>query len=283
MNPLLEPFTYGYMVNALVVCALTGGLCGLISCYLMLKGWSLMGDALAHAMLPGVAVAAALKLPFVLGALVAGVLAAGAVQWLSQRPLLKPTTAIGLVFTSFFALGLFILSLYPSPYQMRSVMLGDVLSLSAADSAQMLAISALAMGLLVTFRKILLVCFFDEGHARALGLNPSRVRLGFLVLLAAVIVAALKAVGAVLVVCLLMAPGATAYLLTDRFTPMCWIAVAIGAGTSVGGAYLSFFVDGATGGLIVVLQALTFATAFVFAPKHGVLASLSTRGAAGEC
>lgn len=273
MTILLEPFTYGYMLNAVWVSALVGGVCAFLSCYLMLKGWSLIGDALSHSIVPGVAGAYLLGLPFSLGAFLAGGLAAGAMMLLNQRSKLKEDVIIGLIFSSFFALGLFMVSLQPMAVNIRTIVLGNILAIDPADIVQLVIISVLALVILLCRWKDLLVVFFDENHAHTLGLKPHLLKIMFFALLAACSVAAMQTVGAFLVICMVVTPGATAYLLSDRFPVLLLIAASLGATTSAAGAYLSYFLNGATGALIVVLQTLIFLLAFVFAPKHGYLSA----------
>jgi manganese/iron transport system permease protein len=270
---LLSPFAYGYMVNAMWVSALVGAICAFLSAYLMLKGWSLIGDALSHSIVPGVAGAYMLGLPFALGAFVAGGLAAGAMLFLNQRSGLKEDAIIGLIFTGFFGLGLFMVSLSPASVSLQTITLGNILAISPADTLQLAIIGFVTLAVLLAKWKDLMVTFFDENHARSIGLRPDLLKVVFFTLLAASCVAAMQTVGAFLVIALVITPGATAYLLTDRFARLLVISVAIGTGTSFFGAYLSFFVDGATGGIIVTLQTLLFLAAFVFAPKHGLLAA----------
>jgi manganese/iron transport system permease protein len=270
---LLEPFGYGYMVNAMWVSALVGGVCAFLSAYLMLKGWSLIGDALSHAIVPGVAGAYMLGLPFSLGAFISGGLAAGAMLFLNQRTKLKEDAIIGLIFTSFFGLGLFMVSMSPASVNIQTIVLGNILAVTPADTLQLVLIGGISLVVLLAKWKDLMVVFFDENHARSVGLNPDLLRIVFFTLLAACTVAALQTVGAFLVVAMVVTPGATAYLVTDRFPRLIGTSVAIGAGTSFVGAYASYFLDGATGGIIVVLQTLIFVVAFIFAPKHGMLAA----------
>lgn len=270
---LLEPFGYGYMLNAMWVSALVGGVCAFLSAYLMLKGWSLIGDALSHSIVPGVAGAYMLGLPFALGAFLSGGLAAGAMLFLNQRTKLKEDAIIGLIFTSFFGLGLFMISLSPASVNIQTIVLGNILAVTPTDTLQLVLIGGISLAILLAKWKDLMVAFFDENHARSIGLNPDLLKVLFFMLLSASTVAALQTVGAFLVIAMVVTPGATAYLLTDRFPRLIVISVLIGSGTSFVGAYASYFLDGATGGIIVVLQTLIFLMAFVFAPKHGMLAA----------
>lgn len=270
---LLEPFSYHYMLNAMWVSALVGGVCAFLSCYLMLKGWSLIGDALSHSIVPGVAGAYMLGLPFSIGAFFSGGLAAAAMLFLNQRTKLKEDAVIGLIFSSFFGLGLFMVSLRPTAVNIQTIVLGNILAITPEDTLQLAIIGVISLAILFVKWKDLMVTFFDENHARSIGLNPTALKIMFFTLLSASTVAALQTVGAFLVICMVVTPGATAYLLTDRFPRLLIIAVVIGAVTSFVGAYASYFLDGATGGIIVVLQTAIFLVAFFLAPRHGMLAA----------
>ncbi len=272
-HSLLTPFQYDYMLRAIWVSALIGGTCGFLSSFVTLKGWSLMGDALSHAVVPGVAIAYILGLPFALGAFVAGLLAAGTMAFIKAKSRIREDATIGIVFTAYFALGLLLISLFPARVDLRVILLGNILGISDPDIKQVIVISAVTVGVLAVKWKDLMLFCFDPNQARALGLRAGWLHLTLLSLLAATSVAALQAVGACLVVAMLITPGATAYLLTDRFGKMLWLASAMGVVTSLVGAYASYFFDGATGGCIVTLQTLVFLAAFVFAPKHGILAA----------
>lgn len=273
MSVLIEPFTYGYMTNAMWVSALVGGVCAFLSAYLMLKGWSLIGDALSHSVVPGVAGAYILGLPFALGAFISGGLAAATMLFLSDRSGLKVDVVIGLIFTAFFGLGLFMVSVNPMSVSVQTITMGNILAITPQDTLQLAIIGFVSLGILLAKWKDLMVVFFDESHARSMRLNPSLLKAVFFILLSACVVAAMQTVGAFLVIAMVVTPGATAYLLTDRFPRLIGLSVAIGALTSFVGAYASYFLDGATGGIIVTLQTLIFLAAFVWAPKHGLLAS----------
>ena len=277
---LLEPFGYNYMTTAMWVSALVGGVCAFLSAYLMLKGWSLIGDALSHSVVPGVAGAYMLGLPFALGAFLSGGLAAAAMLFLSDRSGLKPDVVIGLIFTGFFGLGLFMVSLNPVAISVQTITMGNILAITPADTVQLAIIGFVSLAVLLAKWKDLMVVFFDETHARSIGLRPGLLKGVFFVLLSACVVAAMQTVGAFLVIAMVVTPGATAYLLCDRFPRLIALSVAIGTVTSFVGAYLSYFLDGATGGIIVCLQTLVFLAAFVWAPKHGLLASRAKAAAA---
>ena len=273
MTALLDPFTYSYMVNAMWVSALVGGVCAFLSAYLMLKGWSLIGDALAHSVVPGVAGAYMLGLPFAVGAFLSGGLAAVAMLFLTGRSGLKVDVIIGIIFTSFFGLGLFMISLNPVAVNIQTVIMGNILAITPGDTLQLAIIGFVCLAVLLAKWKDLMVTFFDENHARAIGLRPDLLKAVFFVLLSAAVVAAMITVGAFLVIAMVVTPGATAYLLCDRFPRLIMVSVLVGTVTSFVGAYASYFLDGATGGIIVCLQTVVFLLAFVFAPKHGLRAS----------
>lgn len=273
MSVLLEPFSYDYMTTAIWVSSLVGAVCAFLSAYLMLKGWSLIGDALSHSVVPGVAGAYMLGLPYSLGAFISGGLAAAAMLFISQRSSLRNDAVIGLVFTGFFGLGLFLVSLSPTSVNVNTIIFGNILAISPVDALQLVIIAGVTLLLLIIYWKDIMVVFFDESHARSIGMRTNAIKVMFFTLLSASTVAALQTVGAFLVIAMVVTPGATAYLLTDRFPRLILISVAIGALSSAVGAYVSYFLDGATGGIIVLLQTTIFLMAFVFAPKHGLLAS----------
>lgn len=280
IETLLTPLQYEYMLKAIFVSAVIGGVCAFLSCFITLKGWSLMGDALSHSVVPGVAVAYYAGWPFAAGAFVTGLLAAVGMGFVKTKTRLREDAVIGVVFTAFFALGLLLISLYPSQVDLRSIVFGNILGISNPDIVQVLIISGVTLVVLgFKWRDLLLFCF-DPNQARALGLNTTVLHFTLLTLLSATAVAALQTVGACLVVAMLVTPGATAYLLTDRFGKMIGIATSMGVGTSIVGAYASYFFDGSTGGCIVTLQSALFVAALVFAPKHGLIGQRARRRAA---
>ena len=274
MSLLLEPFGYAYMVNAIWISALVGGVCAFLSAYLMLKGWSLIGDALSHSIVPGVAGAYILGLPFAFGAFLAGGLAAAGILFLSARTRLREDVVIGLIFTSFFGLGLFLVSLYPTSIDVQTIILGNLLAVSQGDIVQLALIGGISLAILTLKWRDLMITFFDETHAKSIGIPVTGLKVLFFALLSACTVAALLTVGAFLVIALVVTPGATAYLLTDRFSRLIQLSVAIGAGSSALGAYLSYFLNATPGGFIVVFQTLIFLVVFFLAPKHGRLAAM---------
>ena len=280
IETLLTPLHYEYMLKAIFVSAVIGGVCACLSCFITLKGWSLMGDALSHSVVPGVAVAYYAGWPFAAGAFVTGLLAAVGMGFVKTKTRLREDAVIGVVFTAFFALGLLLISLYPSEVDLKSIVFGNILGISNPDIVQVLIISGVTLIVLgFKWRDLLLFCF-DPNQARALGLNTTVLHFTLLTLLSATAVAALQTVGACLVVAMLVTPGATAYLLTDRFGKMIGIATLMGVGTSIVGAYASYFFDGSTGGCIVTLQSAWFVAALVFAPKHGLIVQRARRRAA---
>ena len=271
MELLLEPFSYQYMVKAIALSAAVGGMCAFLSAYLMLKGWSLIGDALSHSVVPGVAVTYALGLPYSVGAFVSGILAALSILWIRAITHLKEDAIIGFIFTTFFALGLFIVSVNPTAVNVQEIVLGNILGIADEDIFQVAIIIGVSLVFMLLAWKNLLLVFFDETQAVAVGLSPLRYKVLFFCLLSACVVAALQTVGAILVIAMVITPGATAYLLTNRFGKLVVIAVLLGVCTSAIGAYASYFLDGATGGIIVCLQTVLFLLAFFFAPKYGLI------------
>ena len=273
MTWLLEPLSHAFMVKALLVSALVGGVCGLLSCYMTLKGWALMGDAVSHAVMPGVVVAYALGLPFSLGAFVFGVSSVAAIGFVKQKSRIKEDTVIGLVFTGFFALGLVLVSKVRSNIDLTHILFGNVLGISSSDIQQTLLISALVVGLLLVFRRDLLLFCFDPTHARSIGINTGVLHYMLLSVLSLTAVAGLQTVGVILVVAMLVTPGATAYLLTDRFDRMTLLAIASSVLSSLIGVYVSYWSDSSTAGCIVLVQTALFLLAFLLAPRYGILSS----------
>lgn len=267
---LVEPFSYDYMFKAIIVSGAVGTICAFLSVYLMLKGWSLIGDALSHAIIPGVAIAYAFSFPYSLGAFVSGFLASSAIFTLKTITKLKEDTIIGFIFTSFFALGLLIISINPTAINVQSIILGNILSIADEDLLQIALILSISFLLLLFYWKDLLLVFFDEVQAKAVGLSPLKLKILFFTLLSACVVTTLQSVGTILVIAMIITPGATAYLLTDRFGYLLIIAISLGGMTGAIGAYLSYFIDGATGGFIVSLQTAIFLCAFLFSPKYGL-------------
>ena len=271
INFLFEPLQHAFMVRALLISATVGGVCGLLSCYMTLKGWALMGDAVSHSVLPGVILAYILGLPFSVGAFVFGVGSVATIGFVKQKSRIKEDTVIGLVFTGFFALGLVLVSKTRSNIDLSNILFGNVLGISIADIQQTLLISALVTGVLLLFRRDLLLFCFDPTHARSIGINTGVLHYLLLSVLSLAAVAGLQTVGIILVVAMLVTPGATAYLLTDRFDRMTWLAICSSILSSIVGVYTSYWTDSSTAGCIVLVQTGLFVVAFLFAPKYGIL------------
>lgn len=278
----LDPFNYAFMIEALFVAALVGAVCAVLSCFLVLKGWSLMGDAISHAVLPGVVIAYIIGWPLALGAFVSGLFCAVSTGWIKSNSRIKEDTVMGIVFTGLFALGLVMFSKIESELHLKHILFGNVLGIEQNDMIQTVITAGVTLTILFFMRKDLLLFCFDPSHAQAIGLNTNLLYYVFLSLLAATIVASIQAVGIILVVAMLVTPGCTARLLTDRFDHMLLIASISSVLASSVGVYVSYFINGSTGACIVLTQALFFALAFVFGPKHGLIASKRSRLAAAE-
>jgi manganese transport system permease protein len=256
------------------VSMLVASVCGLLSCYMTLKGWALMGDAVSHAVMPGVVIAYALNLPFALGAFVFGVGSVAVIGYIKQMTRIKEDTVIGLVFTGFFAFGLILVSKVRSSIDLTHILFGNVLGISPSDIQQTLWICGLVLAVLLLLRRDLILFCFDPTHARSIGIHTGVLHYLLLAVLSLAAVAGLQTVGIILVVAMLVTPGATAHLLTDRFDRMTWIAVGSAVLSSVLGIYWSYWMDASTGGCIVVVQTLLFLISFLFAPRHGLVAQL---------
>lgn len=271
LDLLLEPLQYEFMLRALGATAIAAIVCAVLSCWLVLIGWSLMGDAVSHAVLPGVVLAYVLGAPFALGALVFGFLAVALIGLIRDTSRVKEDAAIGIVFTTLFALGLVLISVTPSQTDLNHILFGNVLGVSASDLVQIALLAAVAFAVLLLKRRDLTLFAFDPIHAFAIGLSPRVLGALLLGVLALTAVVALQVVGVVLVVAMLIIPGATAHLLTDRFGRMLVIAPTLSAVSSVVGIYLSYWLDASSGGLVVVVQGAVFALVYLFGPRHGVI------------
>ena len=277
MNTLLEPFQFPFMVDAMIVGVAVGAVCSVLSCYLVLKGWSLMGDAISHAVLPGIVIAYAVGLPLAVGAFASGLLCAVATGYIKANTRVKEDTVMGVVFTGLFAFGLVIFTKVKSDLHLDHILFGNILGLAAGDLRDTLVVGGLTLAIVLALRRDLLLYCFDAGHARTIGLRTDVLHYLLLSLLAVTIVVSLKAVGIILVVAMLVTPGCIGYLLTDRFNRMLLVAAASAVGSGFFGVYLSFFINASTGACIVLLQAALFLVALVFAPKHGLLAARRQR------
>lgn len=264
MSELLEPFQYQYMIKAISLCALIGGVCAFLSCFLILKGWSLIGDAMAHCVVPGVIIALQNKLPLTLGAFFTGGFAALSMFVLKVETKLKNDVVIGLVFTSFFALGLFLNSLNPVSVNIQGMIMGQILAITDYEVWEITFISLITLGVLFFKMKDYLLIFFDESLAKTQGIKIKFLLVVFFMLLSIMTVAALKTVGACLVIAMMITPGATAYLLVHNFKFLLPLSLFIGSFFTSLGVYLSYFLDASPAGVVVSLQTFVFLLAFTF-------------------
>lgn len=274
MNPLdllLEPLSYDFMLRALAASLIAAVVCAMLSCWLVLTGWSLMGDAVSHAVLPGVVIAYIFGAPFALGAVVFGFLAVGLIGAIRDTSRVKEDAAIGIVFTTLFALGLALISVTPSQTDLNHIIFGNLLGVSWGDLLQIMTLGLIVLVVLLAKRRDFTLFAFDPTHAHAIGINPRLLGAALLGLLALTAVVALQSVGVVLVVAMLIIPGATAYLLTDRFSRMLVIAPALAALCAIIGLYASYYLDAASGPMIVLAQGSIFALAYLFSPRHGIV------------
>jgi manganese transport system permease protein len=267
VNPidfLFEPFGYDFMVRALATTLTASIVCAVLSCWLVLIGCS-------HAVLPGVVLAYIVGAPFALGAVIFGFLAVALIGAVRDTSRVKEDAAIGIVFTTLFALGLVLISVTPSQTDLNHIIFGNLLGVSWSDVIQIVVLGAVTFAILVAKRRDFTLYAFDPTHAHAIGLNPRILGAVLLALLALTSVVALQAVGVILVVAMLIIPGATAYLLTDRFGRMLVIAPVTSAVCAVIGLYLSYYLDTASGGMVVLTQGAVFALVYLFSPRHGLV------------
>jgi len=267
---ITDPLTHDFMRKALLMSSLVAAVCGFLSSYLTLKGWALMGDAVSHSVMPGVVVAYALGLPFSLGAFIFGVGSVALIGFIKQKSRVKEDTVIGLVFTGFFALGIVLVSKIKSNIDLHSILFGSPLGISLSDVKQTIFISLLVVILLSIFRKDLMLYCFDPRHAKTVVINVFFLHYLLLTCLSLAAVVGLQSVGIILVDAMLITPGATAYLLTDKFDNMTVISVFSAIISSLIGIYVSFWFDLETGGSIVLAQTFIFLFAFLFAPRYGI-------------
>ncbi|HEY9247857.1 MAG TPA: metal ABC transporter permease [Rariglobus sp.] len=259
IDTLIEPFRYDFMLQAFAVGALVSAVGAVLSCFLVLRGWSLMGDAISHAVLPGIVLAYIAGIPLALGAFASGLFCAVATGWVKNNSRVKEDTVMGVVFTGMFALGLVLFSKTPSELHLDHILFGNILGITRGQIVETCVLAGIALGVILVLRRDLMLVCFDPSHARVIGLPARGLTYLLLVLLSLAIVAAMKAVGLVLVVAMLITPGATALLLTKRFDRMLFISVSIAVGASLAGIYISFFADGSPAACIVLVQALVFA------------------------
>jgi manganese/iron transport system permease protein len=269
---LTVPLAYPFMQRALLVSLMVGAVCAVLSCYLVLKGWSLMGDAISHAVLPGIVIAFVLGLPLAVGAFAAGLCCALFTGYLKENSRVKEDTVMGIVFSGMFGFGLVIFTKVETDQHLNHILFGNVLGVTSHDLVETAIIAGGTLLIVLLKRRDLLLYCFDPNHARVIGLPVRVLHYGLLILLSLTIVASLKAVGIILVIAMLVTPGATAYLLTDSFERMLVIATVVATISCAVGTLASFHIDAATGACIVLVQMAAFALAFLFAPKRGLVA-----------
>ena len=262
LDILLQPFTFDFMLRATVIALLVAIPTAILSCFLVLKGWSLMGDAVAHAVLPGVILAYLLGFPYIIGAFIAGMLCAMTTGFISENSRLKEDTVMGVVFSSMFALGIVMMSKIESEVHLDHILFGDILGITGTDILITGAITLFSLLFLIIKGKDLVLYIFDLQHAKAIGLPIRLLHYCLLALLSITIVSALKAVGMILVIASLIAPGAIAYLITNRFKNMILISLIINSLCAVAGVYASFFIDSAPAPTIVVILTIVFVIVF---------------------
>ncbi|WP_067781599.1 metal ABC transporter permease [Actinomyces vulturis] len=271
INFFTEPLQYEFMINAFVVATAAAVVCALLSCWIVLIGWSLLGDAVSHAVLPGVVLAFMFGLPFTVGALIAGLIAVTLIGTVRDTSRVKGDAAIGVVFTAFFAIGLILKSRYPSNTDLNGIIFGNVLGISHTDRIMVLSLAVIVGAILIARRKDITLFAFDSVHAHAIGLHPKRISALVLLLLALTTIVALQVVGVILVVAMLVIPGTTAYLLSDRMGHMLIIAPSIAALSTITGLYIAYWTNASPAGWIVVCQAIAFALAYIGSPKYGMV------------
>ena len=255
---LLEPLQFEFMQNALLTALIVSIICALLSCYLVLKGWSLMGDAISHAVLPGIVLAYLAGIPLAIGAFCSGIFCSLGVGYLKENSRIKEDTAMGIVFSGMFAIGLVMFTKIQTEQHLTHILFGNVLGVSHQELIQSAVISAIIFCMIVFKRKDFLLYCFDPSHARVAGLSPKILHYGLLMLLALTIVSTMQVVGVILVVAMLIAPGITALTLTKSFDKMLWIAIVSSITSSLIGVILSYHFDASTGACIILLQAIFF-------------------------
>ncbi|MCZ4518526.1 metal ABC transporter permease [Rhodococcus ruber] len=268
---LVDPLEYTFMQRALLVTVTASIVCAVLSCWLVLIGWSLMGDAVSHAVLPGVALSYLLGAPFAIGALLFALIAVGAIGVVRNTTIVKEDAAIGVVFTTLFALGVVLISKFPSQIDLNHILFGNLLGVSQADMVQVFVLGGIALTVMIVKRRDFTLFAFDRTQARAVGINPAVISAVMLTLLALTTVVALQAVGVILVVAMLITPGASAYLLTHSFGRMLLLAPLISVGCALVGIYASFYLDVSSGGSVVLTQGLVFVLAYLLSPSQGIV------------
>lgn len=277
LNFLVEPLTLPFMLRAFVVTVIAAAVCALLSCWLVLLGWSLMGDAISHAVLPGVVLAYIFGAPFAVGAVIAALVAVTLIGGVRRSGRVREDAAIGIVFTTMFAFGLVLISVTPSNTDLNHILFGNVLGVSWSDVWQVAILAVVVAAVLLVKRRDFVLYAFDPGFAQAVGLRPRLLGALLLIMLALTSVVALQIVGVVLVVAMLVIPGSTARLITDRFVPMLAVSVGVSLVGTLTGLYASYHADVSPGGAVVVTQGILFALAYVFAPRYGLLGRMRAR------
>ncbi len=255
---LLEPLQFEFMQNALLTALIVSLICALLSCYLVLKGWSLMGDAISHAVLPGIVLAYLAGIPLAIGAFFSGIFCSLGVGYLKENSRIKEDTAMGIVFSGMFAIGLVMFTKIQTEQHLTHILFGNVLGVSHQELIQSAVISSVIFLIIILKRKDLLLYCFDPSHTRVAGLSPKLLHYGLLTLLALTIVSTMQVVGVILVVAMLIAPGITALTLTKSFDKMLWVAIVSSITSSLLGVILSYYFDASTGACIILLQAAFF-------------------------
>lgn len=270
MNEILDPLQHAFMRDALLVGTVVAAMCAVLSCFLILKGWSLMGDAISHAVLPGIVLAYLVGLPLAIGAFAAGLLCAVSTGFIKQNSRIKEDTVMGVVFTGLFAFGLVLFSRTRSDMHLDHILVGNILGITRSQVWQTLVLGTVVLGVTLALRRDLLLICFDPGQARVMALPDRLLNYLLLGLLSLSIVVSLQAVGIILVVAMLVTPGSIAHLWTDRFDRMLLIAVLAAVFSTIAGVFISYHIDASTAACIVLIQALVFALSLWFAPKYGI-------------
>lgn len=271
MEFINDIMTYEFLQRALLTSIIVGIICGVIGCFIILRGLSLMGDAISHAVLPGIAISFMMGINFVYGAMVAGILTTIGIGFITQNSRIKNDTSIGIVFAAAFALGILLITKAQTAIDLTQILFGNVLSVRSSDMWMTIIVGVIVLLTILVFYKELLVSTFDETMAAAYGLPTRLIHYMMMILLTLATVASLQTVGVVLVIAMLITPAATAYLLTDRLSNMIFLAMFFGALSSIVGLYFSFKYNLASGPVIVLVTTALFIIAFVFSPKHGML------------